>query len=63
MAVAEREGIRAQFIDEQVEEDVFGKVAEYVKAMERPYIFAFSVLTAAFKNAVMVSKELKTALS
>ena len=59
MAAAEREGLRAQFIDEQVEEDVFGKVAEYVKAMERPYIFAFSVLTAAFKNAVMVSKELK----
>jgi len=59
LAATEREGIRAQFIDEQVEADVFGKAAEYVKTMERPYIFAFSVLTAAFKNAVMVSKELK----
>lgn len=59
LAATEREGIRAQFIDEQVEADVFGKVAEYVKSMKRPYIFAFSVLTAAFKNAVLVSKELK----
>jgi len=59
LAAAEREGIKAQFIDEQIEDDVLGRVSEYVKTMERPYIFAFSVLTAAFKNAVLVSKELK----
>ncbi len=59
LAAAEREGIRAHFIDEQIENDVLGRASEYIKDMERPYIFAFSVLTAAFKNAILISKELK----
>ena len=59
MAAAEREGIKGKIIDEQVEDDVIGLVKEYVKEMKKPYIFGFSVLTAAFKNALEVSKELK----
>ncbi len=59
LAVTEREGIKARFIDEQVEDDVLGKADEYVKTMDPPYIFGFSVLTAAFKRALEVSKEFK----
>jgi len=56
---AEREGIKSRIIDEQVEDDVLGLVKEYVKGMEKPYIFGFSVLTAALKNAMLISKELR----
>ena len=59
ISVAKREGIRARFIDEQVEDDILGLVAKYVKEIEKPYIFGFSVLTAGFKNAVLLSRELK----
>ncbi|MEW6601370.1 MAG: radical SAM protein, partial [Nitrospirota bacterium] len=48
-----------QFIDEQVEDKILDRAAEYVRTMEKPYIFAFSVLTAGFKNAIAVSKEIK----
>ena len=56
---AEREGIKAKYIDEQVEKNISGLAAEYVKEIERPYIFGFSVLTAAVKNATSISRELK----
>src|SRR3989304_7121326 len=59
LSVAEREGIKPMFIDEQVEDNVLGLVAEYVKKMEKPYIFGFSVFTIAFKRAIHLSKELK----
>lgn len=59
LAVTEREGINAQVIDEQIEDDVLGRVSEHVKRMSPPYIFGFSVLTAAFKSAIDVSKKLK----
>lgn len=59
VAAAEREDIKVKIIDEQIEGDVIELVREYVKGMEKPYIFGFSVLTAAFKNALKVSKELK----
>jgi len=59
LAVAERDGIKVQFIDEQVKSDVLSLVDSYAKDMARPYIFGFSVLTAAFKNAIAVSRELK----
>lgn len=61
MAALEREGIEARFIDEQVEDDPMGMIHRYVKEMEPPYIFGFSVLTAAYKSAVVVSQELKRA--
>ncbi len=59
LAACEQAGIKAQFIDEQVEDRMLDRVAEYVRTLEKPYIFAFSVLTAGFKNAVSASKELK----
>ena len=59
LSAAEREGIRAVHIDQQVEDDVLGAVAAYVKDMNKPYVFAFSVLTAAVKNAIGLAGELK----
>lgn len=59
LAIFEREGIKARFVDEQVEKNEFEKIAEYVKDMEPPYIFGFSILTAGFKSALSVSKQLK----
>lgn len=59
MAVTEREGIRIELIDEQIERDVVEAIKKYVNNMERPYIFGFSVLTAALKNSIIVSKRLK----
>lgn len=59
LAFAERENIRVKFIDEQVEDDVLGLVSEYVKDLQPPHIFGFSVLTAALKSAVLLSVELK----
>lgn len=59
LAFAQRENIKAKFIDEQIEDNVLDVISEYVKDMQQPYIFGFSVLTAAFKRAVLLSEELK----
>jgi anaerobic magnesium-protoporphyrin IX monomethyl ester cyclase len=59
LAMAEKEGIPARIIDEQVEDDTVRLVGEYVKGIDPPYLFGFSVLTAAFKQAVVVARELK----
>ncbi len=59
LAVTEKEGIDAKFIDEQVEENALELITEYAKEMDKPYIFGFSVLTAAFKNSILLSRELK----
>jgi len=58
-AFAQKNGIKVSIIDEHIEKNVFAVVAEHVKMMEKPYIFGFSVVTAAFKNAITVSKKLK----
>jgi anaerobic magnesium-protoporphyrin IX monomethyl ester cyclase len=62
-AVMEREGFPFKIIDEQVEEDTFEKIAEYVTSpylpVMHPYIFAFSVLTASYKVAVETAKKVK----
>ncbi len=60
IAFLERDHIKVRFIDEQVEDNVLGAVSEYVKDMQKPYIFGFSVLTAAFKSAILLSQELKS---
>lgn len=59
MAVAEQRGIKARIIDEQIEDDILTEVAEHVRGMEKPYIFGFSVLTAALKNALVTAERLK----
>jgi len=58
-SVLEREKIKVKVIDEQVEDNTFELVTEYVRGMSKPYIFGFSVLTASFKRAIVVSKRLK----
>ena len=59
LAALKQRGIKACFIDEQVEENTIALVQKYAKDMNPPYIFGFSVLTAAYKSAISVSKELK----
>lgn len=58
-AVLDRERIKYKIIDEQIEGNTFDLISEYVKGLEKPYIFGFSVLTSTFKRAVMVSRHLK----
>jgi radical SAM superfamily enzyme YgiQ (UPF0313 family) len=58
-AACREQGVPVNFIDEQVEEDVFAAVARGTKDMSQPYIFGFSVLTAAMKQAMAVSKKIK----
>jgi len=62
-AVMEREHFPFKIIDEQVEDDTFGKISEYVCSpylpVTHPYIFAFSVLTASYKIALETAKKVK----
>ena len=58
-AAMEREGINVEILDEQIEDDVLKKIAEYTDKASKPYIFGFSVLTAALKSAIDLSKKLK----
>lgn len=59
LAACQREGIEVRHIDEQVEKDVLVLAADYVKNAKPPRIFCFSVLTAAFNESLIVSKNLK----
>ncbi|MCK9614368.1 MAG: B12-binding domain-containing radical SAM protein [Candidatus Omnitrophica bacterium] len=59
LSAAEKEKIAVKYIDEQVEDDTLALVEKYTKEMQPPYIFGFSVLTAAFKEALFISRELK----
>ena len=55
----EQEGIEAKIVDEQIEDHVLDLVNSHVKRMDPPYIFGFSVLTAAFKSSIAISKKLR----
>ncbi len=59
LALAQRHNIKVQFFDEHIEENLLEKIDLHVKKMDRPYIFGFSILTASFKNAVLLSENLK----
>jgi magnesium-protoporphyrin IX monomethyl ester (oxidative) cyclase len=59
LSAAEKEKIHVRHIDQQIEGDIFKMIEEYTKEMQPPYIFGFSVLTAALKEALSVSAELK----
>ncbi len=56
----QKEGINAYIVDEQVDFDPVATVHEYVKKISKPYIFGFSVLTATYKSAVILSNQLKS---
>ncbi len=53
------EDIEATFIDEQLEADPLGKIELLIKKEQKPYIFGFSVLTAAFKSSLELSRKLR----
>ena len=59
ISYAESQGIKIDYIDQQVESDVMARVAEHVKKMTKPYIFGFSVLTAGYKDAVELSRKIR----
>jgi anaerobic magnesium-protoporphyrin IX monomethyl ester cyclase len=59
IATLEQRGIPAKIVDEQIEDHVLELIDSHVKTMEPPYIFGFSVLTAAFKSSIVISKKLK----
>lgn len=53
------QGIHIDFFDEQVDENILESIDEKLQDLEKPYIFGFSVLTAAYKCAMETSKKLK----
>ena len=59
LGACEQAGIKTHFVDEQVEDNILGCIDKFVGDMEKPYIFGFSVLTAGFKSAIALSRELK----
>ena len=59
MAALKQEGIRASFVDEQVEDNPLGIISKRLKDMTPPYIFGFSVLSSALKSAFLLSRHLK----
>ncbi|MFH1222830.1 MAG: radical SAM protein [Pseudomonadota bacterium] len=60
VAACRKNNINVELIDEQVEDNVLNKIKAYTQRTERPYIFGFSVLTAAVKSALLLSKQIKT---
>jgi len=60
LAEAETKAIGVQVIDEQVENNILKLIGAYTKKMSRPYIFGFSVLTVALKNAIQLASALKS---
>jgi radical SAM superfamily enzyme YgiQ (UPF0313 family) len=59
LAALKAENIDADYIDEQTEPDSLAKIQAFAAKMPKPYIFGFSVLTAAFKNALELSNKLR----
>lgn len=48
-----------KFIDEEFEKNIWEKIVIYTREIEKPYIFAFSVLTIALKNAITLASQIK----
>ena len=59
LAVLHDNGIEAKFVDEQVDDKPLERIQEYLIGVQKPYIFGFSVLTAAYKSAIELSLTLK----
>lgn len=59
MGVFQEVGIKCICFDEQIDKNIPEKIKEYVSTIEPPYIFGFSVLSNALKNAISLSVELK----
>lgn len=61
ISALKQKGIEVQFVDEQIEEDLLNKIKKMTEKLQKPYIFGFSVITSAFKNAIKLSKDVKKA--
>jgi len=59
-AACEQQGIDTFCLDEQVENDMMDRIETYVSRLSKPYIFGFSVLTAALKSALELASNVKT---
>jgi len=59
MGTLQQRGIQAKIVDEQIEDHVLDLINSHVKRMKPPYIFGFSVLTAALRSAILISKNLR----
>jgi anaerobic magnesium-protoporphyrin IX monomethyl ester cyclase len=59
--IMKQNGHPIDFIDEQIEGNIVieKKIDQYVRKSPTPYIFGFSVLTAAFESALQLSKLIK----
>jgi len=52
-------GITIDFLDEQIDDNILETIDDKVNNLQKPYIFGFSVLTAAYKAALETSEKLK----
>ncbi|MBU1343014.1 MAG: B12-binding domain-containing radical SAM protein [Proteobacteria bacterium] len=59
LAAAHEDGIDMRLVDEQIVDDPLSVIKTHVKTMSKPYIFGFSVVTAAYKSAIELSIKLK----
>lgn len=59
LAAAHEDGIDMRLVDEQIVDDPLSEIKTHLKTMSKPYIFGFSVLTAAYKSAIELSRKLK----
>jgi radical SAM superfamily enzyme YgiQ (UPF0313 family) len=59
MATLQRKGIQSYLVDQQIEDNIEQKIENYLNKLEKPYIFGFSVVTAAFQNAIILAQKLK----
>ncbi|MEW6386718.1 MAG: radical SAM protein [Thermodesulfobacteriota bacterium] len=59
VAACREQGVPVNFLDEQVEDRILEKVVQSARNMSPPYIFGFSVLTAALKRALDLARDIK----
>jgi radical SAM superfamily enzyme YgiQ (UPF0313 family) len=59
-AIADREGLPAFLVDEQVERDPLALIGQHVKNLKPPYFFGLSVLTASYRRALDTARQLKS---
>lgn len=59
LAAAHEKGIDMRLVDEQIVDDPLSVIQTHTKTMSKPYIFGFSVVTAAYKSAIVLSRKLK----
>lgn len=59
MATMKQKGVLSYLVDEQIEKNVDLKIDNYVININQPLVFGFSVVTAAYQNAIILAQKLK----